>query len=316
MFPEIVILLVSLVALGFFAHFLVHASIRLAKLFKVSEAFIGLTIVSMGTGAPEIAVSVSAALNGQGALSVGNVIGSNIFNLGFILGIVAIIAPQKIMKKMVYRDGLVLLLSTVLVLLFMWNQFLSRTEGAVLLFCLVAYNLYLWMKKDIPDEEEVEEEEKGKWWKDVPVFFVSLLGLIYSAEHVVASAVDIARNFGISEWAIGATIVAAGTSLPEVATSIIATLRGKFGLSVGNVIGSDIFNVFGIIGVSAVIAPLALNSEKSVWGMPDNLFSVSILILTILLTLYFMRTKWRIGRVEGGILLFIAALRMIFELLG
>ncbi len=312
---EIGILVLSLVALGVFAHFLVSACIRIAKIFNVSEAFIGLTVVAMGTSAPEIAVSVSAALSGQGALSVGNVIGSNIFNLGFILGIVALIAPQKISKKMVYRDGSVLLFSTIAIFVCMANQFISRWEGIFLLLCLVSYILFLWKKKDIPDEDEVQLERRGNW-KDFLIFGVSLFGLIISADFVVEASVEIARSFGISEWAIGATIVAAGTSLPEVATSIIATLRGRFGLSVGNVIGSDIYNVFGIIGISALIAPLSLNSENQIFGMPDNLFSVLVLILTIFMTLIFMRTKWRIGRVEGGILLGVAVFRMIFELVG
>jgi len=314
MYLEIGTLVISLLFIGVFAHFLVSASIRLAKLFRVSEAFIGLTVVAMGTSAPEIAVSVSAALSGQGALSVGNVIGSNIFNLGFILGIVALIAPQKISRKMVYRDGAVLLFSTIIVFIFMLNQFISRWEGGFLLFCLLSYTLFLWKKKDIPDEEEIESERRGNW-KDFPIFLVSLFGLIFSADFVVESSVAIAQSFGVSEWAIGATIVAAGTSLPEIATSIIATLRGRFGLSVGNVIGSDIFNVFGIIGVSAFIAPLALNSQNKIFGMPDNLFSVLLLVATIFMTLIFMRTKWRIGRIEGGILLGVAMMRMIFELL-
>lgn len=307
------ILLASLLVLGGAAHYLVHASIRIAKKLKVSDAFIGLTIVAAGTSAPEIAVSVSAALSGQGALSVGNVIGSNIFNLGFILGIVAIIMPQKISHKMVYRDGAVLIFSTLLVLAFMWNQMIGRWEGLALLVCLFSYVSYLWIKKDIPDEEEVEDEKPGNW-KDGVVFIVSLVILILSAEKAVEEAVFIAKGFGISEWAIGATIVAAGTSLPEVATSIIATIKGKHGLSIGNVVGSDIFNVFGIIGVSAFIAPIALNSENMIYGFPDNIFSVMLLIATIALVLLFMRTGWRISRWEGVVLLVISFGRMWFEL--
>lgn len=312
MLTHVLILLAGLVVLGFSAHYLVHAAIKIAMKWKVSEAFIGLTIVAAGTSAPEIAVSVVAALNGQGALSVGNVIGSNIFNLGFILGVVAIIAPQTIPKKLVYRDGMVLLGSTMIILLMLMNQFVSFYEGALLLFLLAGYNLFLWFKKDIPENEE--EVEGKSSWLDYVIFLVSLFFLIKSADYVVESAVYIASVFGLSEWAIGATIVAAGTSLPEVATSVIATLKRKFALSIGNVIGSDIFNTLGIIGVSAVITPLSLEAGGIMFGMPDNIISMILLSATIFLILIFMRTGWVLSRLEGAILLAIAVSRMGFEI--
>lgn len=311
MLTHILILIAGLVVLGFSAHFLVQAAIKIALRLKVSEAFIGLTIVAAGTSAPEIAVSVMAALDGQGALSVGNVIGSNIFNLGFILGLVAIIAPQKIQRKMVYRDGLVLMGSTLIILLMLANQFVSFFEGALLLFLLVCYNLFLWVKKDLP--EPGEEIEGKSSWLDFVTFAISLFFLVKAADYVVDSAVAIATVYGMSEWAIGATIVAAGTSLPEVATSVIATMRGKFALSVGNVVGSDIFNALGIIGVSAAIAPLSLEAGSTMFGMPDNIISMILLAATILLVLFFMRTGWILSRMEGVILLVISVARMGFE---
>lgn len=310
-------LLAALVVLGFAAHYMVSAAIRIALHLRVSEAFIGLTIVAAGTSAPEIAVSVLAALDGQGALSVGNVIGSNIFNLGFILGLVALVRPQQIEKKMVYRDGVVLLGSTVMVLFMLWNQAIGRLEGMLLLAALVAYTSYLWVKKDIPshEEEAVDQAQKTKdgRLKDFFIFLASLAILVKSADFVVEAAVGIATLYGISEWAIGATIVAAGTSLPEVATSLIATLRGKFGLSIGNVVGSDIFNALGIIGVSAVIAPLTLSSGGMMLGLPDNIVSMLLLVATILLVLFFMRTRWALSRTEGAVLLIISVARMGFE---
>lgn len=312
MLQHSLVLIAGLIVLGFSAHYLVHAAIKIALKWRVSEAFIGLTIVAAGTSAPEIAVSVLAALDGQGALSVGNVIGSNIFNLGFILGLVAVIAPQKIQHKMVYRDGMVLLGSTLIILLMLSNQFISFYEGALLLFLLATYNLYLWFKKDIPESEE-EVEGKGTW-VDYVIFFVSLFFLVKSADYVVESAVAIATSFGLSEWAIGATIVAAGTSLPEIATSVIATLKRKFALSIGNVVGSDIFNTLGIIGVSAAISPLTLEPGNILFGMPDNIISMVLLTGTILLILLFMRTGWVLSRLEGGILLLIAVARMGFEI--
>jgi len=312
MLEHTLVLLAGLVVLGVAAHFLVHAAIKIALNWNVSEAFIGLTIVAAGTSAPEIAVSVLAAMNGEGALSVGNVIGSNIFNLGFILGLVAIIAPQKIPHKMVYRDGMMLLVSTLIILLMLSNQFISFYEGAFLLFLLASYNLYLWFKKDIP---ESEEEVEGKaHWTDYALFFISLFFLVKSADYVVESAVAIAQTFGLSQWAIGATIVAAGTSLPEIATSVVATMKKKYALSIGNVIGSDIFNTLGIIGVSATISPLRLEAGSVMFGMPDNIISMLLLSATILLILVFMRTGWLLSRLEGGVLIVIAFARMGFEI--
>lgn len=309
---NLLILLGGLLVLGVASHYLVKSSVHIARMFKVSEIWIGLTVVAMGTSAPEIAVSVKAALDGQGALSVGNVIGSNIFNLGFILGLVSIVAPQKIAKKMVYRDMVALMLSTIAILFIIWNQFVTRAEGIILLALLVAYNAFLFWKKDVPEADEEMDEAKGSW-EDVLLFVVSLYFLVKGSDYVVESAVSIAESYGVSEWAIGATIVAAGTSLPEVATSLTATLKRKFGISIGNVVGSDIFNVLGIIGVSAVVAPLSLHSATTVLGLPDNLFSMVLLVATIVLVGIMMRTGWRLSRFEGALLLSISVARMVLE---
>lgn len=311
MLQEILIMIVSLIVLGVAAHYMVNAAIHIAKRFNIPTILIGLTIVAAGTSAPEISVSVIAALNGNGALSVGNVIGSNIFNLGFILGLIAVIRPQVIHKKMVYRDGLVLTLSTIVVLIFVWNQYVSFIEGAIMLALLVGYNVYLFIKKDAPELDE-EELRTAKWY-DFVIFLVGLIILIKASDYVVESAVSIASTLGMSEWAIGVTIVAAGTSLPEIATSVAATMKKKFDLAVGNVVGSDIFNALGIIGVSAVVAPLSLNSKTQILGMPDNIFSLILLVATIILILIMMRTGWKLSRREGILLLAISIARMFFE---
>jgi cation:H+ antiporter len=312
MFIQVVILLASLVVLGFAANYLVESSIRLARRFGVSEMFIGLTVVAMGTSAPELAVSAFSALKGQGDLSVGNVIGSNIFNLGFILGLVALISAQAIPKKMVKRDGLILLGASFLVLIFMFDLHIVFFEGLILIIALLAYLTYLWWKKDVPDE--AEEVSGQASWRDYLIFVVSLAFLVKSSDYTVSSATWIAQYFHISAWAIGATIVAAGTSLPEMATSIIATLKKKYGLSVGNVIGSDIFNTFGIIGLSSAIAPISLQPSRYIFGLADSVFSVVLLIATLIMILIFMRTDWKISRKEGLIIFLTAVARMIFEI--
>ena len=220
---------------------------------------------------------------------------------------------------MVYRDGSILLLSTILVLFFLWNQYVSFLEGACLLTLLFAYNTYLFIKKDIPIDadsvEELQEEtHRPARWHDFITFIASLIVILKAADYVVESAATIASSFGMSEWAIGATIVAAGTSLPEVATSIMATFRKKFDLAIGNVVGSDIFNVLGIIGVSSVISPMHLESN-TIWGLPDNIISLILLVGTIFLVMIFMRTGWTLSRREGALLLFISVVRMGFELM-
>ena len=317
------ILISSLVVLGIAANYLVNSSVKIARLFGVSEIFIGLTIVAWGTSAPEVAVSVNAALDGQGALSVGNVIGSNIFNLGFILGIVAIIANQKIHKKMVYRDSVVLFLSTLLVLFFLFDGRVEIYEGVIMIGALLSYATYLVITRDVPTEEleKIEEgreishiETPKKKWLYILIFLISLYVLVKASDYTVEAATAIALTFGISQWAIGVTIVAAGTSLPEVATSIIATMKRKFDISIGNVIGSDIFNALGIIGVSSLVAPLTLETGSTIFGFPDYIFSQILLIATLILIVIFMRTRWTLSRWEGIVLLTIAIARMGFEI--
>lgn len=313
MTSNILILLASLVFLGFAAKYLVDSAIKIARKWNLSEMFIGLTLVALGTSAPELVVSISAALKGQGDLSIGNVIGSNIFNLGFILGLVAIIAPQVIPKKFVKRDGMILLAATLLTLFFVLDLKIVLWEGITLLLLLFSYLGYLWYKKDLPTEDE-DSVADAATTKDYFIFLISLAVLIKASDYTVTSAIFIAEYFKVSAWAIGATIVAAGTSLPEMAVSIMATIKGKFGLSIGNVIGSDIFNTLGIIGVSSIIAPIALRPKAYILGVPDSIFSIILLVLTLLLTILLMRSKWRISRREGAILLFIAIARMIFEI--
>ena len=264
MFWQVVILIVSLVVLAVSANYLVNASIKIARKWGVSEMFIGLTIVAIGTSAPELTVSAFAALKGQGDLSVGNMIGSNIFNLGFILGLIIIIAPQIIPKKMLRHNGMVLLGATILVFLFTLDGKVVLWEGLILLAALLSYLSVLFIKKDVETEEDDGERAKPK---DYLIFLASLVFLIKSSDFTVLSATYIAEYFSVSAWAIGATIVAVGTTLPEMITSIIAVLKKKFGLSIGNVIGSDIFNTFGIIGISSVIAPISLGTKGVILGL-------------------------------------------------
>ncbi len=382
----IILLILWLFLLGYSANFLVSSSVRIAQYLKVSALFIWLTIVAFGTSAPELFLSAMAAINWNWALSVWNVIGSNIFNLGFILGLSAIIAPIIINKKLVYRDGMFMLFITALIFFFLWDQHVAWREGTILISLLVGYVSYLWIKKEAPEEEDVNTDTPKfknliylfvwvvvlsliststvdwqflfdinlslySWgfivvllWlfafayfkKDIPEFHknwkaiilniiklvASLWLLVLASDHVVNAAVYIAQIFGVSEWAIGATIVAAGTSLPEVAATVTAIIKKRYDMWIWNVIWSDIFNILWVIWISSIITPLELTSTclfvadcSTSWGMlfRDNIFSILILFLTLGVTFIFMRTGWRLSRREWLALFLFALIRMIFE---
>ncbi len=299
---DVVVLLVCMMAIGKGAAWLVDAAAKIAKRLGISELVIGLTVVAMGTSAPEFGVTVLAAVKGLGDISVGNIVGSNIFNLGFILGGTAIFRSLRTNVTVLRRDGLFLLSGTVLLSLFLWNLRLSRLEGTILFVLLFLYLGFLYSKREVGAMEPSEEPLR---WTD-PVRLVLGLGTVLGGSHfLVESAADLARLVGISEWVIGVTVVAAGTSAPEFATSVVAAVRGHHGISVGNLIGSDIFNMFGVLGLAAIIRTLPVDlSARS---------SLAALIFMVALVLVFVRTGWRISRREGVILVLVGLLRWIFD---
>ncbi|HSM48695.1 MAG TPA: calcium/sodium antiporter [Draconibacterium sp.] len=298
----IIIITILLIAKG--AAWLVDSSVRIARRFNISELVIGLTVIAIGTSAPEFAVTVTAAIRNMGDISVGNIVGSNIFNLGLILGGTAIFRSLKTSKKLVYRDGTFLLAGTIALTLFLWDSKLSFTEGVILFTSLIVYLGYLYWKKDPVNSEETENVEPYK--KYDPLLLILSLALIVGSSHfLVESASDLAAIFGISQWVIGATIVAAGTSAPEFATALVAAYKGHHGMSVGNLIGSDIFNMFGVLGVASIIRELPVDAEART--------NMLLLVGMVLLVIVFMRTNWKIGRVEGIILVMIGLSRWFFS---
>ncbi len=282
------------------AVWVVESASRLAKKLGLSELVIGLTVVAISTSAPEFAVTVSAALKGQSAISVGNVVGSNIFNLGFILGLVAIFSKLKINKRLLYRDGSLLFGTGIILLIFFYDHTLTFFEGILLAGTLVIYVVYLIHHKEKGDI--VEEIPTGEFkWLDVPKLIVGVGLIIVSADYLVEAASQLARVFGVSDWMIGITIVAAGTSMPEFATSVVAVSKGRHGISAGNLIGSDLFNLLGVLGTAAIIRPLHIQTNEYIGLI---LLAASYVILLIM-----MRTGWRISRTEGILLILIALLR-------
>lgn len=302
-FGDIVIIIASVVGLWWGAVWIVESAVRIAKRLGLSELIIGLTVVAIGTSAPEFAVTVGAALEGQGDISVGNVVGSNIFNLGFILGGVAVVRAICTTRTMVVRDGAMLIGTSLLLLLFLWDHQMSRLEGGILMMGLFLYIGYLIWKKE-PIEDNIPAGQ-FHWW-DIPLLAAGIALVVGSGHFLVESAVHLARLFGISEWVIGVTIVAAGTSSPEFATSLIAVLRGRHGVSAGNLIGSDLFNLLGVLGLAAVIQPMRVEASA--------VSSVLVLVgLVVLVVVFLMRTGWQISRWEGALLIAINAIRWILD---
>ena len=299
---DIVILLVSIIVIGKGAVWLVDAAARVAKHFGISELVIGLTVVAFGTSAPEFGVTILAAIRGMGDISVGNIVGSNIFNLGFILGGTAIIHSLKTSRTVVFRDGIFLLFGGILLSVFLWDLTLSKIEGIVLFTLLVLYLLYLYFKKETI---ETEEPTHAMYRWDPILLFVGIGLVIVGSHFLVESAVNIARFMGVSDWVIGATIIAAGTSAPEFATSLTAAMKSRYGMSVGNLIGSDIFNLFGVLGIAGIMRNLSVGHDAHI-----NLIILSFMIAVVLI---FMRTGWVVSRKEGIILVMIGLLRWIYS---
>ena len=302
---DVLIIVVCIVALWKGAEWVVESATRVARRLGLSDIVIGLTVVAIGTSAPEFAVTAVAALSGEADISVGNVVGSNIFNLGFILGGLALFRAIRTERKLVMRDGLVLIGATLLLALFLFDLQIARWEGVVLMAILVVYVTYLILQREASEEALTSGNFRPR---DVPMLLGGLVVIVVAGHYFVDSASDLARLIGLSEWVIGVTIVAFGTSAPEIATSLIALLRGRGGMSVGNLIGSDLFNLLGVLGLAAVLRPMTV--DPSAWG--------SILLLNgmVILVVIMMRSGWRLSRLEGAILVSIALLRWILDLTG
>ena len=256
-FWHTLIIVVTILALWRGALWTVEAAARMARRMGMSELVIGLTVVALGTSLPEFAVSVDSALSGKADIALGNVIGSNIFNLGLILGGVVLVRAVSTSRQLVFRDGVMLVLAALLLIFFLSDLHLTRAEGLVLLGVLGAYLIYLiWQRQ--PAEEEAPSGEFQRM--DLLRLPIGLLTVLVGAHFLVQSASALALMAGVSEWLIGVTIVAIGTSAPELATSLVALLRNLHGISVGNLIGSDLFNLLGVLGLAALVQPFSIST--------------------------------------------------------
>ncbi|RLA39415.1 MAG: calcium/sodium antiporter [Gammaproteobacteria bacterium] len=265
--PAYVAIIAGLIGLVWGADRFVIGAASAAKNFGISPMVIGLTIVSIGTSAPEIIVSINAALEGSGTLAVGNALGSNLANIGLVLGVTALIAPLPAQRHLVFQEGPVLLFVTALVGYCLYDQILGRTESLVML-ALIPLLLWVTVKYKVqhpdPEEEaEVAEVENIATTSNAAAatwFIIGLLVMLASSKILVWGAITTAAEMGISELVIGLTVVAIGTSLPELAASVTSALRGHHDIAIGNVFGSNLFNFLAVMPIAGVISPLQLDS--------------------------------------------------------
>lgn len=280
------------------ADFFVEGSSSVAKLLRVPTVIIGLTIVAFGTSAPELAVSISASLSGSNDIAVGNVIGSNIFNLLMVVGACGVIMPMAIDKMILYGDYLFsILAAAVMLALFAFDHTLSRLDGVILLL-LFAYFLYKMVRNTLASRAaggtEEDDVEVLSPVKSVLFILGGLAAIVAGGNMVVNSASSIASSFGLSETLIGLTVVAFGTSLPELVTSVVASRKGENGLALGNVIGSNLFNILFVLATSATISPMKVD----ILSTYDAIF----LIAASIITWFLAKSRFEVNRREGIIM--------------
>ncbi len=244
---------------------LVRGASSIARHFHLSPMVIGLTIVGFGTSAPELLVSLQAALEGRSEIAIGNVVGSNIANILLILGISAAIAPLVIPARKMWRDLAFMLAATAILWAMLWGGAVTRLYGAILFAGLLVFLASTFLTGQVEPKRDLPEEDQRKSWAYT---IGGLIVLVLGARFLVNSAVEIATALGVSEAVIGLTIVAVGTSLPEMATSVIAAFRKETEIAVGNVVGSNIFNIFGILGITALVSPIPVDPRFVRFDMP------------------------------------------------
>ncbi len=316
----ILFFIAGLIILILGADLLVRGASRLAAAFGVSPLVIGLTIIAIGTASPEIAVSLQAAANGQGDLTLGNVLGSNIFNILFILGITSIVAPIVIAKQLIRKDAPIMLGISLLTFTLALDGNLGVVDGMILLFFLIIY-IFFALKQSNNESKKVQKEYAKEYAQKEPLttenlvsyilfILIGLVLLVLGSNWLVESAVDIAKALGVSELVIGLTIVAIGTSLPEVATSVIAALKGESDIAVGNAVGSNIFNLLGVLGIGALVSPDGISVAARVL-----IFDLPVMVFVALVTLPIFYIDSRISRLEGGLLLSYYVTYVIFVIM-
>tara|TARA_B100000029_G_scaffold515208_1_gene621117 strand:- start:12296 stop:13222 length:927 start_codon:yes stop_codon:yes gene_type:complete len=273
-FSIAIYLLTGTTLLYFGGEFLVKGAKNIARIFGVSPIVVGLTIVAFGTSLPELVVSLVAAISGKEAIAIGNVIGSNIANVGLIVGLTCSLFYVAIEGKDFLRDLNIMIGVSIAFLFILFDGQVSRTEGFILFLGIVTYTFYTFFSSKKTTEEI---EESGSTFQNIGLLIIGMLGLYFGSNLFVEGAINLAKNLGITDIIIGMTIVAYGTSLPELATSIVAALKKEGDISIGNIIGSNLFNMMGVVGPVAIISPLKAESSIFLFELPIMLaFSLAL----------------------------------------
>jgi len=312
---DYIFLFLGFTLLMFSGDFLVRGSVSLAGHFKVSKLVIGVVVVSFGTSAPELVVSLDAAISGHPDIAIGNVIGSNIANIALVLGLTAIILPIKVKKKAIHFDWAVMMFISVLFYIFCLNNSLQFYEGLIFLTILFSYifiSIYRSRKSSIKSLEE-SISPKYNLFMSFALVAVAAVGLIYGAEFLVKGASHIAEKMGVDERIISVSVIALGTSLPELATSIAAAIRKEIDIFIGNIIGSNIFNILAILGFTSVIKSIDINPMVLNFDIFWMLGISLLLFLFILPLKKGMVTRWK-GLVFVSI--YVVYIYLTFTLIG
>lgn len=312
-----ILLIVGFVLLIKGAGFFVDGSSNIARLLKVPPILIGLTIVAFGTSSPEATVSIIAALEGTADVAVGNVVGSNIFNITLVVGMAAFLYPLKVESETIRKEIPFTLLASVALLILMsdmalqgfGSNMITRGDGFIFLLFLSIFMYYV-IEIGLKSRKNATNEPVSKdisWGKNITITIIGLAAIIFGGDMVVKNGTEIAYSLGMSETLVGLTIIAIGTSLPELVTSISAALKKESEIALGNIVGSNIFNILFVLGASATISPLAVNEKVFV----DVVFMI---ILTVLL-LIFSRTGFKIGKREGVVLVAAYIIYLVYIIL-
>ena len=288
----LIIIGVALVLKG--ADFLTEGASALARRMHVPEIVIGLTIVAAGTSAPELFVSVVSALNGTPDLAVGNVVGSNTMNCMLIVGCAAMVAPMTISRSTVRKDIPFAVMASILLTCIALDNYLGRIDGIILLLGFVVFMAYTLLQAKNGQAEPQTEVRQLNPWLSLLFLVIGLAMLVAGSNVFVGSASSVAAALGISEGVIGLTVVAGGTSLPELATSVVAARKGQSAIAIGNVIGSNVFNILLILGMTAVISPLQIEGITTI--------DMAVMLISVILVWLFSFTRFTVERWEGALL--------------
>lgn len=313
----VIVLVVGFVLLVKGADFFVEGASSVAKMLKVPSLIIGMTIVAMGTSLPETSVSIAASINNQNTLAVSNVVGSNIFNLMVVLGVCAVMCELQVSKDVLKRDYPFSVICAILLLVAGYiGMTLGRVDGIIFLVIFVGF-LFVLIKsamdarkrgeiseKEREINEEISEMKEQPVWKSILYIVGGAIAIKYGGDWVVDSASTIATSFGISATLVGLTICSVGTSLPELVTSIVAARKNELDMAIGNVVGSNVFNILMVLGIAASVSPIAFLTE--------NVIDIIILLVFSLITWLFCVTKKRIGRMEGITMLALYGIYLVY----